>query len=98
MAACSVVHTRFLYALWMASRASLMVTPLRLRADTSSPSGKWRSIFLTGGVVKCSFSMLGSSTVLELLLIFLGDCQRRQRRASWGMTHTIQSFASLSQA
>lgn len=64
-------HTRFLYALWMASRASLMVTPLRFRAVTSIPRGKCKSILLTGGLVRCSFKIEGSSTVEELLLIFL---------------------------
>lgn len=65
------LRTRFLYALWMASRASLIVTPFRLRAVTSLPNGKCRSIFLTGGLVNGSFRIAGSSTVAELLLIFL---------------------------
>ena len=64
-------HTRFLNCLWMASSASLMVTPLRFRAVTSSPSGKCRSIFLTGGVVSSFLSMSFSSTVLGEVLIFL---------------------------
>lgn len=55
----------------MASRASLIVTPFRLRAVTSLPNGKCRSIFLTGGLVNGSFRIAGSSTVAELLLIFL---------------------------
>ncbi len=47
----------------MASNASLMVTPRRLRAVTSRPSGKTRSIFLMGGSVSIFLSMSLSSTV-----------------------------------
>jgi len=48
-----------------------MVTPLRFRAVTSRPRGKWRSIFLTGGVVSSFLRMDESSTVLDDVLIFL---------------------------
>lgn len=48
-----------------------MVTPLRFRAVTSNPSGKCRSIFLTGGVVSIFLSMSLSSTVVGDVLIFL---------------------------
>lgn len=50
-----------------------MVTPLRFRADTSSPRGKCRSIFLTGGVVSIFFNALfsGSSSDIGDLLIRL---------------------------
>lgn len=70
---CAIVATLtfFRYALWMASRASLMVTPLRFRAVTSFPNGKCRSIFLTGGVVKCNLRIAVSSTCIEVWLIFL---------------------------
>lgn len=65
------VHTLFLNCLWMASSASLIVTPLRFRATTSSPSGKCRSIFLTGGSVSIFFRMSLSSTVDGEVLTFL---------------------------
>lgn len=55
----------------MASSASLIVTPLRLRAVTSRPRGKCRSIFLIGGVVRSFFSSSLSSTVDGEVLIFL---------------------------
>jgi len=48
-----------------------MVTPLRLRAVTSRPRGKWRSIFLTGGVVRNFLRASLSSTVVGEVLIFL---------------------------
>lgn len=48
-----------------------MVTPFRFLAETSRPRGKWRSIFLIGGVVKSFFKMAGSSTVLVDVLSFL---------------------------
>ena len=44
--------TFFLNCLWIASSASFIVTPFKFRAVTSSPRGKCRSIFLTGGVVR----------------------------------------------
>jgi hypothetical protein len=50
-----------------------MVTPLRFRAVTSRPRGKWRSIFLTGGVVSIFLRMSLSSTVDGDLLILLGE-------------------------
>lgn len=65
------VHTLFLNCLWMASSASLIVTPLRFRAVTSSPSGKCRSIFLTGGSVSIFFRMSLSSTWDGEVLTFL---------------------------
>ena len=55
----------------MASRASLIVTPLRFRAVTSSPSGKCRSIFLTGGLVKNFLSASFSSSVAGDVFNFL---------------------------
>ena len=61
----------FLNCLWMASNASLIVTPLRLRAVTSRPKGKWRSIFLTGGVVRNFFSASLSSMVDGEVFSFL---------------------------
>jgi hypothetical protein len=54
----------------MASSASLIVTPFRFRAETSRPSGKCRSIFLTGGVVRSFLRTAGSSIVLGDLLSF----------------------------
>ena len=69
--------TFFLNCLWMASSASLMVTPLRFLAVTSNPSGKCRSIFLTGGVVSSFLRMSFSSTVEGDVLIFLRGCQSR---------------------
>lgn len=63
--------TFFLNCLWIASNASLIVTPFRFRAVTSSPRGKCRSIFLTGGVVSIFFRIVGSSTVLVDVLSFL---------------------------
>lgn len=61
----------FLNCLCMASRASLMVTPLRFLAVTSRPSGKWRSIFLIGGSVSSFFRISLSSIVEGDLLTFL---------------------------
>lgn len=66
-----LVLTLFLNCLWMASKASLIVTPLRFRAVTSKPSGKWRSIFFTGGSVKSFLRMSFSSTVLGDVFTFL---------------------------
>lgn len=63
--------TFFLNCLWIASSASLIVTPLRFRAVTSRPRGKWRSIFLTGGVVKNFLSVSFSSSVAGDVLSFL---------------------------
>lgn len=65
------VLTRFLNCLWMASNASLMVTPFMFRATTSRPSGKCRVIDLSLGSVSGSFSTDGSSTVLGDLFSFL---------------------------
>jgi hypothetical protein len=48
-----------------------MVTPLRFLAVTSNPSGKCRSIFLTGGVVSSFLRMSFSSTVEGDVLTFL---------------------------
>lgn len=55
--------TFFLNCLWIASSASLIVTPFRFRAVTSKPSGKCRSIFLTGGVTRYFFNASFSSKV-----------------------------------
>lgn len=65
------VLTRFLNCLWMASNASLMVTPFMFRATTSRPSGKCRVIDLSLGSVSGSFSTDGSSTVVGDLFSFL---------------------------
>ena len=55
----------------MASSASLMVTPFRLRAVTSSPKGKCRSIFLMGGwqrsFLRTSLSSMDEGAVLSFL-------------------------------
>ena len=67
------ILTFFLNCLWIASNASLIVTPFRFRAVTSSPSGKCRSIFLTGGVVKNFFKASFSSTVEGDVLSFLRE-------------------------
>ena len=48
-----------------------MVTPFRFRAVTSRPSGKCRSIFLTGGVVRNFFSTSLSSNVAGDVFSFL---------------------------
>ena len=66
-----VGHAFFLNCLWMASSASLMVTPFRFLAVTSRPNGKCRSIFLTGGVVRCFFNVSFSSKVAGEVLSFL---------------------------
>lgn len=63
-----VYRTFFLNCLWIASRASLMVTPFRFRAVTSNPNGKCRSIFFTGGSVSIFLSTPGSSSVAGDLL------------------------------
>jgi hypothetical protein len=49
----------------------LIVTPLMLRAVTSSPNGKCRSIFLIGGLQSSFFSQSLSSIVDGEVLIFL---------------------------
>lgn len=63
--------TRFLFALWIASRASLIVTPFMLRAVIFMPREVMRSILLTGGSVRCFVRISFSSTVEEEVLIFL---------------------------
>lgn len=47
-----------------------MVTPFRFRAVTSRPSGKWRSIRLTGGVVRSFLRVSGSPMVAGEVLSF----------------------------
>ena len=69
--------TFFLNCLWIASNASLIVTPFRFRAVTSRPRGKWRSIFLTGGVVRCFLRTSLSSSVAGEVFSFL--CRRHQQ-------------------
>jgi len=73
-------HAFFLNCLWMASNASLMVTPFRFRAVTSRPSGKCRSIFLTGGSVRnflrTSFSSSVAGDLLSRLMIELASALR----------------------
>lgn len=64
-------RTFFLNCLYIASRASLIVTPLRFRAVTSRPNGKCRSIFLTGGVVRNFLRASLSSTDEGDVLSFL---------------------------
>ena len=83
-----VMHTLFLNCLWMASSASLIVTPLRFRAVTSSPSGKCRSIFLIGGSVSIFFRMSLSSTVDGEVLTFL---YRQTRQVSIQVPSTLDS-------
>lgn len=63
--------TFFLNCLWIASSASLIVTPLRLRAVTSRPSGKCRSTFLTSGRQSGFFRTSLSSIVAGDVLNFL---------------------------
>ena len=48
-----------------------MVTPFKFLAETSSPRGKCRSIFLTGGVVNIFFNASLSSMVAGEVLSFL---------------------------
>lgn len=66
-----VARTFFLNCLWMASSASLIVTPFRFRAVTSRPKGKCKSIFLTGGLTSFSLRISLSSMVFGDLLSFL---------------------------
>ncbi len=61
-----------------------MVTPLRFRAVTSSPNGKCRSIFLTGGVVSSFLRISLSSTVEGDVLIFLQRLLGNRAGASAG--------------
>ena len=79
--------TFFLNCLWIASNASLIVTPLRFLAVTSSPSGKWRSIFLTGGFVRNFFRTSRSSRdageVFSFLLRSGQLCVRVQAGCLW---------------
>jgi hypothetical protein len=65
------ILTRFLNCLWMASSASLMVTPFMFRAVTSRPSGKCRAMDLSLGSVSGIFKTDGSSTVDGDLFSFL---------------------------
>lgn len=65
------LYTFFLNCLYIASSASLTVTPFRFRAVTSRPSGKWRSIFFTGGLVRNFFSASLSSSVAGDVFSFL---------------------------
>lgn len=55
----------------MASKASLIVTPVLFRAWTTSPCWKCRSIALMAGVTKSFVSMSFSSTVDAEVFIFL---------------------------
>ena len=50
----------------MASNASLIVTPFKFRAVTSSPRGKCRSIFLTGGSVSIFLRALFSGSSIDI--------------------------------
>lgn len=86
--------TFFLYCLCIASRASLMVTPLRFRAVTSRPRGKWRSIFLTGGVTRNLLRISLSSIVEGDVFSFLfHPRQVDSHTVSQERGHTSQSFA-----
>ena len=70
--------TFFLNCLWIASNASLIVTPLRFLAVTSRPSGKCRSIFLTGGFVRNFFrTSLSSRDAGEVFSFLLRSGQFR---------------------
>lgn len=66
-------RTFFLNCLYIASRASLIVTPLRFRAVTSRPNGKCRSIFLTGGVTRYFLRASLSSRLAGDVLSFLQE-------------------------
>jgi hypothetical protein len=63
-----------------------MVTPFRFRAVTSSPSGKWRSIFLTGGIVsiflRASLSSRDDGEVLSFLIAFVNNDHGQNERDS----------------
>lgn len=66
----------------MASSASLIVTPFRFLATTSSPRGKCRSIFLIGGSVSSFLRMSLSSIVDVDVLTFL--CHNAVRHSNKG--------------
>ena len=63
--------TFFLNCLWMASSASFIVTPFRFLAVTSSPRGKCKSIFLTGGSVNIFLRYSLSSILVGDVFSFL---------------------------
>lgn len=87
--------TFFLNCLWMASSASLMVTPLRLRAVTSRPKGKCRSIFLMGGLqrsfLRTSLSSMEEGAVLSFLRV---ETRRQPRSAQLPPSSRASSTAS----
>lgn len=70
-----------------------MVTPFRFRAVTSSPRGKWRSIFLTGGVTR-SLLRISLSSIVEgdvfSFLVYASALTHILRKKG----RTSQSFAS----
>jgi hypothetical protein len=88
----------------MASNASLIVTPFRFRAVTSSPRGKWRSIFLTGGSVSIFLRELFSGSSIDIgdLLIRLNIMTHqssfyqnvRKLSQGQGMARTSEAFQS----
>lgn len=83
------LHTFFLNCLYIASSASLTVTPFRFRAVTSRPSGKWRSIFFTGGLVRNFFSASLSSSVAGDVFSFLWFNESLSRELHFISTATI---------
>lgn len=58
----------------------MIVTPLEFRAVTSRPSGKWRSIFLMGGLQSSFLRTSWSSTLDGDVFNFLW--RRRRRKVS----------------
>jgi hypothetical protein len=63
--------TFFLSCLWIASNASLIVTPFKLRAVTSRPKGNCKSTFLTRGSHRGFLRTSLSSTVEGDVFTFL---------------------------
>lgn len=88
--------TFFLNCLWIASNASLIVTPFRLRAVTSSPNGKCRSIFLTGGSVRnflsTSFSSMVPGEVLRRLVNQVSHAHRGHTKRLSATTSSTTAF------
>lgn len=72
-----------------------MVTPFRFRAVTSRPRGKWRSIFLTGGVtrslLRISLSSIEEGDVFSFLF-------RQQQAVCSQETRTYQPVFCVSMA
>ena len=75
----TVVLTFFFICLYMASRASFIVTPFMLRAVTSMPRGKRISIFLTRGFVRGFLRVSFSSSVAGEVFSFLFGRERSRQ-------------------